>query len=182
MRTIGLGYTRDRATRVHSACNHEHSVHVTAPATGETKLSSSTLHWVVHCLSYCSLALFMDTIHGHCSHGFYKSNGTHKKNDPRKFGASQSMNKRKMKEMLTFISSRECTKFELQTFSTHSLLSFFNSLLHSPTLYIFLHSFIESWGTIKLITRSHVAKQKTKMILFLYGHVVCHTPKPRLGE
>ena len=28
---------------------------------------------VVHCLSYCSLALFMGNIHGHCSHEFSKS-------------------------------------------------------------------------------------------------------------
>ena len=62
--------------------------HVTGATTRTTKLSSSSLHCVVHCLSYCSLALFMGTIHGRCSYGFpkfgFKTNGTRKKkNDPR---------------------------------------------------------------------------------------------------
>ena len=45
----------------------------TQRAIGTTELSSSLLHYFVHYLSYCSLALFMGTIHGHCLHGFYKS-------------------------------------------------------------------------------------------------------------
>ena len=37
----------------------------------------TTRNWgvivVMHCLSYCSLELFMENIHGQCSHGFSKS-------------------------------------------------------------------------------------------------------------
>ena len=48
-----------------------------------TELSSSSLHYVVHCLSYCSFAHFMGTRHGHCSHGVskpgFRSSGTQNK-------------------------------------------------------------------------------------------------------
>ena len=39
----------------------------TQRAIGAIELSSSPLHYFVHYLSYCSLALFMGTIHGHYS-------------------------------------------------------------------------------------------------------------------
>ena len=39
-----------------------------------TKLSSSSVHYDVHCLGYYSLALFMGTVHGHCTHEISESN------------------------------------------------------------------------------------------------------------
>ena len=57
---------------------------------GATKLSSSTLHCVVHCLSYCSLAPFMDIVHmGFTNLVFDPMGSKKKKNDPQKFGVSQ---------------------------------------------------------------------------------------------
>ena len=47
--------------------------------TGSIELSSSSVHCVLHCLSYCSLTLFVGTVHGHFNMSFpNKKNSTKK--------------------------------------------------------------------------------------------------------
>ena len=54
--------------------------------TGSIELSSSSMHYVLHCLSYCSLTLFVGTVHGHFTHEFSKQKKIQQKNDPSDLG------------------------------------------------------------------------------------------------
>ena len=75
-RTIGQPWRSTERNHVHSA---------------RDKLPSIILHCVVHCLSYCSLALLMDTIHVSLPQLVFNLVGPRKKKKkrPSGFGASQ---------------------------------------------------------------------------------------------
>ena len=58
-----------------------------------TGLSNSTMHYAVHCLSHCSLTLFIGTVHGHYSWGTVHigfSNRVFSPVGPRIFGKNKS--------------------------------------------------------------------------------------------
>ena len=93
----GVGRSR-QAWAAHATEPPVHTVRATmrtvcvrpASTTGATKLSNSTLHYGMHCLSYCSLALFMslfiDTVHMVFTNLVSDPIGPRKKKDPQNLG------------------------------------------------------------------------------------------------